>query len=261
MPVILGLVGSVRREKGLTHRVVEAAMQGARSVGAETRVECLADWEVEPCTDCGAPCFEDGVCVLSESVTELTKLVNEADGLVLGAPVYIWQANALTHAFMDRYRVPGNAALGRQPNGRPALAVAVAGGTGTGVSGALRSLLDFLCLWGYRPLEPIAATRYNIEEAVTAARKAGIELATQAENPEPFKDLAALLACYSALPLACHDHVDELVWLAEQAAHLGLGAPAEILGLCAEARQLKVTDPVGAAEKAVHAFELARGAV
>ncbi|NPV08993.1 MAG: flavodoxin family protein [Anaerolineae bacterium] len=258
MPAIVGLVGSPRREQGLTHRLVSAALEGARRSGASTRIEYLADWELAPCEDCGAPCFTDGICIRSPDPGELSSLVNEADGLVLGAPVYVWQANALTHVFMDRYRIPGRASLARQPNGRPALAIAVAGGTGTGISGAIRSLQDFLCLWGYRALDPIGATRYNLEQAIAAAREAGAELGRQADEPVPFANLAELLAHYDGLQFACHDHLEELIWLAEQAAGLGR-EPEEVKRLCAEARRLQAADRRAAAEVAVHAFELARG--
>ncbi len=258
MPEIVGLVGSPRRDQGLTHRLVSAALEGARRGGANGRIEYLADWELAACEDCGGPCFMDGICIRSPRTTELNDIVNRSDGLVIGAPVYDWQANALTHMFMDRYRIPGQASLGRQPNGRPALAIIVAGGTGTGISGAVRSLQDFLCLWGYRALDPILATRYNLDQAVAAARGAGETLGKQAENRAPFGDLAELLAYYDHLQFACHDHVEELIWLAEQAADLG-HEPAEVRRLCAEARRLHGTDSQAAAEAALHAFELARG--
>lgn len=259
MAVILGLVGSPRREQGFTHRAVSAVLQGAKEQGAQVQLEYLADWGLETCVDCGAPCFADATCARSESVSELTRLVNAADGLVIGAPVYVWQVNGLTHAFMDRYRRPGNAALARQPNGRPAVAVTVAGGTGTGIAGATRSLLDFLCLWGYRALEPVLVTRYNLAQALETARVRGGDLVKVTGTPRPFKGVAELLAYYDELQFSCTSHLDEMIWLAEQAMHLGHPNTNQIKQLCAEARAVRYSDPAIATEKAVRAFELGRG--
>jgi multimeric flavodoxin WrbA len=256
---VLGLLGSPRKEKGLTYAVVSAALEGASAAGAAVQLEFLVDWQVDACTDCGAPCFIDGVCVLSAPVSQLNELVNGASGLVIGAPVYCWQLNAITHAFMDKYRIPGPATLARRPNGRPALPIVVAGGTGTGVSGAVRSLLDFLCLWGYRSLEPVAATRYNLDRALAEARQKGERLAKAASQPEPFESLADLLAYYDGLAFSCRDRLAELLWLAETASHLSPTNSAEVERLCAEAERLRSEDRRLALEHAVHAFELVRG--
>ncbi|MBC7292532.1 MAG: hypothetical protein H5T84_00250, partial [Thermoleophilia bacterium] len=83
-------------------------------------------------------------------------------------------------------------------------------------------------------------------------------LGRQADGPVPFANLAELLAHYDGLQFACHDHVEELIWLAEQAAGLGR-EPEEVKRLCAEARRLQAADRRAAAEVAVHAFEMARG--
>lgn len=256
---IVGLVGSPRRERGLTHRIVSAALEGAAEGGAETQLVYLADWPLLPCVHCGAQCFVDGRCSDSPDVNGLSDIVNAADAVVIGAPVYVWQVNGLTHAFMDRYRIPGGATLARRPNGRPALAIAVAGGTGTGVSGALRSLLDWLCLWGYRAVEPLPASRYNFRGSLEEARVRGRQLAAAAASPQPFTDLADLLVYYDGLRLSCQNHFDEMLWLAEQASTISDADAETAARLAEEARALRHSDPLGAARKAVEAFESVRG--
>ncbi|MHB0878204.1 MAG: flavodoxin family protein [Anaerolineae bacterium] len=259
MAAIIGLVGSPRREQGLTHSLVNAVLEGAGRAGARVSIRYLVDWPLEHCTHCGSPCFAQGRCSQSEAANELSGLVNAADALVIGAPVYVWQINGLTHAFMDRYRIPGGATLARKPNGKPAVAIAVAGGTGTGVFGSLRSLVDFLCLWGYRVTEGLPATRYDIEAMMQAAERAGRELAEAAKAPRPFAGTAELLAYYDDPRFRYGDHTDEMIWLAEQALTAGYSDEAEIRRLCAEARATKDSEPLAAAEKAVAAFEMARG--
>jgi len=259
MGSVIGLVGSPRKQQGYTHRLVRAVLDGAEALGARTRLEHLADWDLEACTACGRPCFSAGTCQISAAAAELTDVVNEHDALVIGAPVYVWQVNALTHAFMDRYRLPDNASLGRKPNGRAAVPVIVAGGTGTGVFGATRSMLDFLCLWSYRSLEPVLATRYNLEAAIETARGRGAELARAAEVSRPFSGVAELISYYDALRYGNLGRVDEMLWLARQARHLGYSHGGQIEALIEEAEAAIAADPPTAAAKAVQAFELARG--
>ena len=174
--------------------------------------------------------------------------------------MYAWHLSGLTHVFMDRYRIRGGATLARRPNGKPAIAVAVAGGTGTGVFGALRSLLNFYCLWSYRALDAIPVTRYNLEEALEQARVAGRALAEAAPTPRPFADAAELFTYYDDPRWRYGGHVEEMVWLAEHAVTLGYSEAAEVARLCREARALLGEERIGeAARLALQAFETARG--
>jgi multimeric flavodoxin WrbA len=261
MPAIVGVVGSPRREQGLTHEMVKAALAGAEAAGAQVSIRYLADWPLQHCVHCGAPCFAQGRCSRSPEANQLSAAIHAADALVLAAPVYCWQTDGLTHIFMDRFRIPGGSTLARTPNGKAALAVAVAGGTGTGVFASLRSLLDFLCLWGYRATDGLPVTRYNIEAMLRAAERAGRDLAEAARAPRPFADAAELLAYYDDPRFAYGSHIDEMIWLAEQAVTAGYSDEAEIRRLCAEARSLRTTDPRAAATRAVEAFEMARGKI
>ena len=102
-------------------------------------------------------------------------------------------------------------------------------------------------------------TRYNLEESLVVASESGAALGKAAEAPRPFGSLAELLSHYDGLKFACHDHVDEMIWLAEQAVRLGYSDSQEIRRLCAEAKAIRDSDCASAADKAVHAFELARG--
>ena len=75
MATVIGVVGSPRREIGLTHQVVTAALAGAAAAGAETSVQYLVDWPLGYCVHCGASCFADGRCIQSEEANELSAIV------------------------------------------------------------------------------------------------------------------------------------------------------------------------------------------
>ena len=56
---------------------------------------------VRGCTACGG-CAKTGKCVFDDVVNELAPVFREADGLVVGSPVYFASANATLIALLDR---------------------------------------------------------------------------------------------------------------------------------------------------------------
>lgn len=212
--LVLGIVGSPRRERGISAEMVEATLTGAREAGAETATLHLADYALTPCRHCGYNCFGEGHCRHDEeATTALREVVEASDALVLAAPVYLWQPAGLTALFMEKLRLrcgPWNHPV---RNGRAALGIAVAGGTGSGVFAALQSLYAWFCLWKFRPLPPLPVTRFNQRAAVATAAKAGAQLAAPPEAP--FRSAGELMAAYDALPLLRYGRMDEFRWLAE----------------------------------------------
>jgi hypothetical protein len=101
-------------------------------------------------------------------------------------------------------------------HGRPALGIAVAGGTGTGVFPALQSIYAWLCIWKFRPLDPLPVTKFNLTSVLEGAEAHGRTLAER--PPEPFEDLADQMLTYDAVPYLDYGRIDEFRWLAEQTA-------------------------------------------
>lgn len=211
---VLGIVGSPRRERGLCHRLVTHVLEGAQAAGAQTEILYLRDENPSYCIHCGHPCFTSFDCVQEAGATARSRRVEAADALVLAAPVYVWQINGLTAAFFDKLRLSTGAWNRDAQNGRPALGIAVAGGTGTGVFPALQSLYSWLCLWKYRPLEPLPVTRFNLHRALDVAPTLGRQLAQQKRRP--FDDAAELVAEYDQLRYMDYSHTDEFRWLAQE---------------------------------------------
>jgi multimeric flavodoxin WrbA len=213
---VLGIVGSPRGAQGLGHRVVMRVLEGARAAGAETEIFCLMEQRPEYCTHCGHRCFELGDCAQDERAAQRSQLVSAADALVLSAPVYVWQVNGLTAAFLDKLRLTAGSWVRGVEHGRPALGIAVAGGSGTGVFPALQALYSSLCHWKYRPFPPLPVTRFNLERACAEAFALGQQLAQS--RPLEFQDTAELLMAYDEIPFLRYGHSDEFRWLAEQVA-------------------------------------------
>jgi len=94
--------------------------------------------------------------------------VDAADAYVLGAPVYYLDVNGLTKDFMDVISMPNS-------NGRPALGIVMAGGTGKGLTSALKSIYYFF-FKGLRGIDPLQVSRFNFDQALEEAYGSGKRL-------------------------------------------------------------------------------------
>lgn len=127
--LVLGVVGSPRREAGVSCEMVEATLAGARDAGAETATVYLADYDLTPCRHCGGSCFSEGYCEHDREATlALREVVEASDALVLAAPVYMWQPAGLTALFMEKLRLRSGTWNNPNRNQRAGLGIAVAGG-------------------------------------------------------------------------------------------------------------------------------------
>jgi len=215
--LVLGIVGSPRREEGISAEMVEATLSGAQEAGAETATVYLADYDLTPCRHCGYGCFAEGHCTQDEEASiALREVVEAADALVLASPVYVWQPAGLTALFMEKLRLGSGPWNRPERNGRRALGIAVAGGTGTGVFAALQAIYAWLCVWKFEPEMPLPVARFSRVAAARQATKAGAELAKPAESP--LRGVADLMAAYDAISMLRYGRQDEFRWLAGAAA-------------------------------------------
>ncbi len=251
---ILAIVGSPRRDRGLSERVAARLLAGASGAGAQTETLYLSDEQPEFCRGCGHSCFAELDCIQEPEATERSAAIEAADALVLCAPVYCWQPNGLTAALFDKVRLSTGPWRDASQHGKPALGVAVAGGTGSGVFTALQSIYAWFCLWKYRPLPPVPVTRFNLEAVLEDAGSLGRALVNAGRRP--YGNTGELLTTYDALPALRYGRVDEFRWLARTIVQ-GFerrGQPdarvASLRKMLAEAEALAAAgDAVGAADK------------
>ena len=69
--------------------------------GVETEWVNIGSKDVRGCIGCGF-CREHGRCVFNDIVNETAPKFAEADGIIVGTPVYYAGANGQVHAFLDR---------------------------------------------------------------------------------------------------------------------------------------------------------------
>jgi len=76
-------------------------MKVAKEAGCDTEAFLMSEKHVAPCDACGT-CFETGGCVVQDDMQELYEMLERADGIILGSPVYFGSVTAQGKAVMDR---------------------------------------------------------------------------------------------------------------------------------------------------------------
>jgi multimeric flavodoxin WrbA len=94
------------RKNGTTSSLVEKALQGAASVGAQTEHLLLKDYDIRHCTNC-LQCYADleseiAPCTQDDDMTYILEKVKEADGILLGSPVHMGFVTGRMWVFMER---------------------------------------------------------------------------------------------------------------------------------------------------------------
>ena len=100
MAKVLLLNGSPHAD-GCTARALEEMIGVFADEGVETEVIQVGNKDIRGCVSCGY-CEKNGKCVFNDLVNEVAAKLEEADGLVVGSPVYYSSPNGTILAFMDR---------------------------------------------------------------------------------------------------------------------------------------------------------------
>lgn len=97
---VIGITGSPRKD-GNTDQLVKEVLKGAESVGAKTSFYRLDEMNVKGCKSCYY-CMGTGKCAQKDDMQQIYADMADADTVVIGSPVYMWQMTSQTKAFVDR---------------------------------------------------------------------------------------------------------------------------------------------------------------
>ena len=100
MGKILLLNGSAHVH-GCTATALDEMIKVFEKEGMETKLIQVGAKDIRGCISCNK-CSENGKCVFDDLVNEVAGLFEEADGLVVGSPVYYGSPNGNILSFMDR---------------------------------------------------------------------------------------------------------------------------------------------------------------
>ena len=97
---VLILNGSPK-DNGNTAFALEQMADVFHAEGVETEIIQVGSQVMRGCIGCGA-CYKIGKCVFDDLVNETALKLQEADGLVIGSPVYYAAPNGTLLSFLDR---------------------------------------------------------------------------------------------------------------------------------------------------------------
>ncbi|CAB3289961.1 NADPH-dependent FMN reductase [Methanocaldococcus lauensis] len=99
---VIGISGSPRPD-GNTSLLVRESLNAIAEEGIETEFISLAGKELNPCLGCNI-CKETGYCQIIDDIEPILEKMKEADGIILGSPVYFGGVSAQLKMLMDRSR-------------------------------------------------------------------------------------------------------------------------------------------------------------
>lgn len=95
------LINGSPKKNGNTAYALNQVAEVFASQGVETEILHIGNQAIRGCIACGS-CAQKGQCVFDDAVNEAAPKFREADGIVVGSPVYYASANATLIAFLDR---------------------------------------------------------------------------------------------------------------------------------------------------------------
>lgn len=98
-PKVLGIAGSPRRN-GNTELLLQQAVAGAISQGAEAKVIIISELNIAPCCHCDR-CWETGRCVIEDDMQWVSSELRQADHLILVSPMAINPNSRRTGLFIS----------------------------------------------------------------------------------------------------------------------------------------------------------------
>lgn len=100
---VLGIMGSPRMG-GNTDVLMDEALRGAREAGAFAEKIVVDELEIAPCAEFNG-CTKTGDCVIRDDMDEIYEGLDEADAVIIGAPIFFYGLPAQLKALVDRCQV------------------------------------------------------------------------------------------------------------------------------------------------------------
>ena len=97
---VLGIMGSPRK-KGNTDLLLDEALRGARSEGAEVEKLIVSELKIAPCGEFYG-CLRDGKCVIDDDMQQVYPKLLEAEGIILASPMFFYGLTSQVKALIDR---------------------------------------------------------------------------------------------------------------------------------------------------------------
>ena len=95
------LINGSPHANGCTFTALSIVAEELQKNGIETEIVHIGNKDIRGCVACGK-CYELGHCVFNDMVNEVASKLEQADGLVVGSPVYYAGPNGTLTNLLDR---------------------------------------------------------------------------------------------------------------------------------------------------------------
>ena len=142
------MINGSPHEYGTTRRALDEVAKELNESGIETEIVTVGNKSIVGCRACGG-CSKTGKCVTNDCVNEIIEKLINADGLIVGSPVYYSSMNGTLKSLLDRVFF-GKSCFANKP--AAAIAVARRAGT-TSTVDAINKYFTINCM-------PVVSTQY-----------------------------------------------------------------------------------------------------
>jgi multimeric flavodoxin WrbA len=95
------------RKKWNTAQLLEKALEGAKSVGAEADMVHLYELDYKGCVSCfackTASGYKNGRCARQDGLSPLLESLREARAVIMGSPIYLGDVTGALRSFLERF--------------------------------------------------------------------------------------------------------------------------------------------------------------
>lgn len=102
---VIGLSCSARRH-GNTVNALNTALTYLKEMGHDVEMMYLIDYDIKPCRNCEMECYYNKNCPTPDDSRKVIDLLEKADGLIVGSPLYNGTVPSLLAAFLERNPYP-----------------------------------------------------------------------------------------------------------------------------------------------------------
>lgn len=194
--MILGIVSSPRKGK-VTDQLITKCLEGVEKAGSEAKKVYLIDYPLQSWSE------------KTKLPEELDQLWLEAEGYIIGAPVYWGSISGLAKDFMDTAKIT-------DVNGKYGLGIAVAGGTGRGLCSGIQTIYRFFYHRKIRAVYPTPVSRFNLQRILSTINDTSRRVAELSRKKNPFEGDQDRMEYYENLQYLNYTYLDEMLLLADQ---------------------------------------------
>ncbi len=155
---VLMINGSPEKDS-CTGRALKEIADTLKAEGIDSEIVQIGREVIRGCQACGG-CSKLGKCVFDDIVNQIAARLDNADGFIVGSPVYYASGNGTVYSFLDRLFYSS----GRRLRHKPAAAVAVARRAGT--TATLDTLIKYFTI---NQMPVVSSTYWNMVHGFTPA--------------------------------------------------------------------------------------------